>query len=220
MPLLMRLAQEASGPVRAAAVRALGDLGDQGPAASFFLECLADGSGEVRRAAADSLRAAQPGKLAAAQIVPLTSSPHADVRLVALDLSLQLGAEPAADIIAECLLDEDTAVRIKAIGYAAIRNVPGWSVILRQSLADPSIEIQRATIETLLRRRDPESRRILAEYAEACASPELAAYLRARLQQLANDQARPQRVPNAAARERQLGLPTPAPAPGRPAPRP
>ena len=220
LPLLTRLAHEAPGPIRAMAVRALGDLGDQGPPPSFFLDCLTNSSGEVRRAAADSLRVAQPGKLTAEQITPLTGSPYTDVRLVALDLSLQLGAEPAAGVITECVLDDDIEVRTKAIMYAALKNVPGWAAILRQTLTDPSMEVQRAAVETLLRRRDPESRQILAEYAENCTVPELAAYLRARLQQLEAEPAQRPR-PGNAVRQRPVRIgPLRNSTPAQPAPQP
>ncbi len=173
---LMKFSSVGSDSVRAEVVRRLGALVKDDPLPRFFVQLLSDESAEIRKAATGGvLRRAR--QLRAEDIAQLVSSDYVDVRRMALPLVFQLPAEQAAQFIADCMLDDDVGIRCAAIRFAGQRAVPNWQLFMRQSLKDPSLEIQRAAADALLRRQDPQSRQILAEYLQSQPNPDLAAYV-------------------------------------------
>jgi HEAT repeat protein len=124
------------------------------------------------------------------ELLTFCESPHQDVREVGVQLVGLLPAEQAAPVLADLILDESREVRTVAITQIGCRGLPGWQQILGQSLKDPTAEVQRAAADTLLSRNDPESRELLTRHLSVCQSPELAAYIRARLSQPAPVQSR------------------------------
>ena len=176
----MKLAADGPTALRADAIRLLGMFPDKAPPVSFFLDLTANPSAEIRKAAVGALQS-QTQRLTREDVTRLLGSEHADVRRTALDLSFSLPQLQAVDLIADCVLDDNLEVRTTAIRYAGLRGIAGWQQILRQSLKDPNLQIQTATVETLLARRDPECRQMLVDFLATCQNAALAESIRQQL---------------------------------------
>jgi len=165
VPLLREHAKRGPTPLRAEAVRALGALGANSPDLTFFLGLVTDPSEDVRKAAMAALRR-NARKLDRNRLTALATSRHTDVRRTAMDMVLQLPGAEASEMIIEFLLDEDIDLRCAAVKAACVKGIPEWPLFLAQSLEDPEPQIQRVAIDALLKRKDAQSRRILADYVK------------------------------------------------------
>ena len=194
LPMLTEIATAAAPSGRASAVRTLGRTAGTALPASFFADLTATPTSAVRLAALNVLQL-RVRDLDQAALNQLLESPYADVRTAAVRLSGSLPRDAAAILIGDALLDEDLDVRIAAIRVAGLRSVPDWARLLRLSLQDPSMEIRRATADTLLRRNDAQSRQILNGYLTAEPNPDLASYVRQQLQRKAKPARRPRPQP-------------------------
>ena len=182
--ILTQLAAGESMPLKEAAVLALGSVRTEAkPPVSFFLQLLESPSTPLRAAATRALMQ-RARELTPEMITKLVASRHSDVRKRAIQLAGRLPAEDRADLLMDLLLDDDIGIRCMAIRQVCLQRIPGYRTIMKQSLKDPSVEIQKATVEALLLRRgDPDGPQILQAFLTTCRNADLAEYVRLRLAQ-------------------------------------
>lgn len=196
--LLRRLASEGPTPVRAAAIRTMGNrrLADQAPPPDFFLALLDDPQLAIRQASASALFSVAP-RLNEDEIQQLFRSKYPDVRQTCLARIRLLPPQQAQEILLDACLDDDLDVRCSALLQLAIVHVPNWEDILAQSLQDPEPRIRETALNGLaLGRSSPKAVANLAEFLKTCDDPEMASQIRrllSRMQQPPGNLPRPPR---------------------------
>jgi HEAT repeat protein len=206
--LLTRLTTDRSPLLRAEAIRGLSRLpGAAGGGPEFLVPCLTDESVDVRRTAAQGLLqwcSAQRAAAAAgvwpsgADLAQLQGSPYADVRLLAVRLTLVLPPEARLDALTEACLDDDTPVRCEAILRLASLGSPAALDVVGRSLEDPEPEVAMAAVRALAMRPSDQSRQLLQAYHDRCEDARVKALVASVLAEMGHGgavQVRPLRSP-------------------------
>lgn len=174
-PLLLKLAEDPAGAIRAEAVRLLatGNFGDMN--ISFFLDAIKSDNPDVRRQAAFSVRR-NLTKPSPAQIQQLFLSEYPDIRALAVELLRKCPRSQAPtpeidNLLLDACLDDSLDVRSSALKILPQLKPEGWMDILLNSLKDDSPQIAEAAAAALCFTIPTEAtQKALAEYLPSCKS--------------------------------------------------
>jgi HEAT repeat protein len=146
------LLKDKEAAVRAAAVRALGDIGDAN-AAIPLLRALEDPDPYVRRAADDALGRLQPGQHESLREALNHPSPR--VRAEAIE---RIGPSPSAlELLIRALNDEDYSVRDSAVRVLSSNRDANWIQGLSSALTNDSALVRMGVATALAKTSSPDA---------------------------------------------------------------
>ncbi len=129
-----------------------------------LVKLLEDPHPPVRAAAGALLK--RGAKLPVKAIKAMAASRHANVRTLALDLSLSLARQDAQEILMELILDDQSQVRRHALALVAKRELDGWEEIMADTLDDEDPQVQHQVVVSLLQNGGKAAIAVLKKYAE------------------------------------------------------